>query len=633
MSQSPLGEEPEPGSTYLDAFGELAQRIRTGASFSGRERNCAFLNLGGESFADASAALGLDLAQDSRGIALCDWDHDGDIDLWMTNRTAPRLQFMRNENAAAGKNSVAFLLVGDPQGGSPLDAAGARLVLSASGTDRVQTVHLGDGFLSQSSRWLHFGLGESDKIDRVVVHWPAGNAEEFEGTETGGRYVLKQLTGKAVASQSKGSRVIEIRELELPKPTALARIWLSEPADLPNNLTLPHLPNGPVLLNLWASWCAPCLAELKAFGAVDGLPIVPINIENLEGNEVISAKEAKAILNSAGIEQAGGFADTKLIEELNKVITDRIYRHRNLPLPASFLLDKNRRIRAIYKGKGEVATIVADLEKLSEVNINPKDAAVPFPGRWSDGIFKKHPIAVASTYREGGYDDDARDYLQRSLAKIGGEDTGGNLRLADIHMRLGDIDRDAGKHESAINHYRQAIAGNPQLMPARIFLTLSLAEAGHSKEALQMVANLKAASPDNPNFLNVEADVHRALGDEAQAAAGYRSVLAINHRYIPAIEALTSILATSADAGIRDGLAAVKMAEHLGGAPGARANPRILLTIADAYAEAGNFKMALHEAENALKYLLLYGDDQKIGRLQKRIILFKEKKPYHVGQD
>jgi len=31
--------------------------------------------------------------------------------------------------------------------------------------------------------------------------------------------------------------------------------------------------------------------------------------------------------------------------------------------------------------------------------------------------------------------------------------------------------------------------------------------------------------------------------------------------------------------------------------------------------------------------LLLYGDDQKIGRLQKRIILFKEKKPYHVGQD
>ena len=62
-----------------------------------------FLNLGGESFADASAVLGFDLEQDSRGIGLCDWDHDGDVDIWMTNRTAPRLQFLRNENAAAGE--------------------------------------------------------------------------------------------------------------------------------------------------------------------------------------------------------------------------------------------------------------------------------------------------------------------------------------------------------------------------------------------------------------------------------------------------------------------------------------------------------------------------------------------------
>jgi tetratricopeptide (TPR) repeat protein len=633
VSQSPLGEEPEPGSTYIDAFRELAQRIRKGASFSGRERNCAFLNLGGESFADASAALGLDLEQDSRGIALCDWDHDGDIDLWMTNRTAPRLQFMRNESAAAGKNSVSFLLVGDLPSGCPLDAAGARLVLSAGGTDRVQTVHLGDGFLSQSSRWLHFGLGGLDKIDRVVVHWPAGGAEAFEGAEVGGRYVLKQLTGKATAEQRKGSKVVKLNELELPEPTGNTRIWLSEPADLPADLALPNFPEGPALLNLWASWCAPCLAELKAFGAVDGLPVVPINTENLEGNEGISAKKAKSILKSAGIDQAGGFANRKLIEALDKIITDRIYRHRNIPLPASFLLDKDRRVRVIYKGKVDVATVAADLKKLSEANVNPKDAAVPFPGRWSDGIFKKHPVAVARAYREGGYDEDARDYLQRSLEKISGEDAGGKLRLADVHMRLGNIDRDAGKYESAINHYRQAIAGNPQLMPARIFLTLSLAEAGRSEEALQMVANLKEVSAGNPNFLNLEADVHRALGNEAQAAAGYRSVLAINHRYIPAIEALASILATSADAGIRDGVEAVKMAEHLGGAPGARVNPRFLLTIADAYAEAGDFDRALQEAENALKYLLLYGDDQKINRLQKRTIQFKEKKPYRRGQE
>ncbi|MGI9244860.1 MAG: ASPIC/UnbV domain-containing protein, partial [Verrucomicrobiales bacterium] len=187
MSLSPLGAEPEPGGKYFDSFFELAERIRKGASFSGRERNCAFLNLGGQSFADASAALGLDLEQDSRGIALCDWDHDGDVDLWLTNRTAPRLQLLRNETAAAsgGAGWVAFFLVGDVSQGCPMDAAGARVVLSAGGSDRLQTVHLGDGFLSQSSRWLQFGLGDEPQIDRVVVHWPAGEPETFEGAQSG----------------------------------------------------------------------------------------------------------------------------------------------------------------------------------------------------------------------------------------------------------------------------------------------------------------------------------------------------------------------------------------------------------------------------------------------------------------
>ena len=32
----------------------------------------------------------------------------------------------------------------------------------------------GDGYLAQSTKWLHFGLGALDRIDRVVVTWPDG---------------------------------------------------------------------------------------------------------------------------------------------------------------------------------------------------------------------------------------------------------------------------------------------------------------------------------------------------------------------------------------------------------------------------------------------------------------------------
>ena len=636
MSQSPLGESLETGSSYIDSFHELAERIRRGASFSGRERNCAFLNLGGRSFADASAALGLDLQQDSRGIALCDWDHDGDLDFWLTNRTAPRLQFMRNENAAKGNRSVAFLLEGSQVKRCPRDAAGARLVLSAGGVDRVQTVHLGDGFLSQSSRWLHFGLAGIEKIDRVVVHWPGSEAESFEGVEGGGRYVLKQMTGKAEKMAGKGSKVLAIKDLQLLEPTETARIWLSEPAELPADLVIPNLPPRSALIVLWASWCAPCIEELRAFGTADHLPLVPLNIENLAGEEKLTAKRAEALLQSLGVEQPGDFATSEIVEALNQIVTDKIYRHRNVPVPASFLVDQQRRVRAIYKGSVDLATVVEDFGRLGDSGseADPRDAAVPFAGRWASDHFKKNPLAVAAAFRAGGYSDDARKHLENSLPEVGaGDGPDAKLRRADVHAKLGDIDYSENDFESAVAHYRRALADNPKLLPAQIFLAISLAESGQSAEATEIVAKLKAAAPGNPNFINLQADVDRTLGREAEAVAGYRQVLAINRNYVPAIEALVSILATSTDPKIRDAEEAVKWAAHLGNAPRAMITPRFLIAQADAYAAKRNFTVALHEAQRALHLVLPFGDERSIRELQDRIARYKDRKPYHVEPD
>ncbi len=623
MSQSPLIADADPESIYFDAFAQLAERIRHGASFSGRERNCAFLNLGGNSFADASAALGLDLEQDSRGIALSDWDHDGDVDLWMTNRTAPKLQFLRNETAADGAGSVAFLLVGDVARGCPLDAAGARVVISSGGSERVQTVHLGDGFLSQSSRWLQFGLGGEQQIDQVVVHWPAGEPEGFEGARRGSRLVLKQGTGTALPAAGRAPEQPVIKPLILPEPTGAARIWLSEPATLSADLEIPNLPAGPALLNLWASWCAPCLAELEAFGATDQLPVVPLNIENAGGEATISEKRALAILHSAGIEQAGGFADSALITELNTLVSARIYRHRNLPLPASFLLDKQHRVRAIYKGRVEVDQVLADLKRLDDPQLDPYDEAVPMPGQWAKPLFQSHPIAVAAAFAGGDYIDDARAYLVRSLANVGGGDAAARLRLADVYRKLGDLDREQGAFESAVSQYQRALAENPALVPARIFLTLSLAELGRSDEAFKLVEGMKRDAPGDPNFINLEADVYRAIGEDAEAVAAYRAVLAINSRYIPAIESLTSILASSDDPAVRDGAAAAEMARQLSQVPGMMGSPQLLSVAAEALAADGKLSAALDLAKKALELLVPYGDDESLRQQREQVARFK----------
>ena len=80
-------------------------------SWSGNERNCLFLNHGGKSFATASYITGFDFADDARGIAMVDWDHDGDLDMWISNRQGPQTRYL--ENQIEGTRWLSLKLTGD----------------------------------------------------------------------------------------------------------------------------------------------------------------------------------------------------------------------------------------------------------------------------------------------------------------------------------------------------------------------------------------------------------------------------------------------------------------------------------------------------------------------------------------
>ena len=141
MSQSPVDDFSSQSTLrYQQGWRALNRLLHEDRSFSGRERKCLFLNCRANSdgslnrFADASSATGFDLLDDGRGIAVCDWDFDGDLDLWMTNRTAPRVRFLRN----LGKTSNHFLAVKLEGDGKAVnrDAIGARIELYLSASDR-----------------------------------------------------------------------------------------------------------------------------------------------------------------------------------------------------------------------------------------------------------------------------------------------------------------------------------------------------------------------------------------------------------------------------------------------------------------------------------------------------------------
>jgi hypothetical protein len=45
---------------------------------------------------------------------------------------------------------------------------------------QVQEVSAASGFSSQNDRRLHYGLGTSDVVDRVIIRWPSGRTQTLE---------------------------------------------------------------------------------------------------------------------------------------------------------------------------------------------------------------------------------------------------------------------------------------------------------------------------------------------------------------------------------------------------------------------------------------------------------------------
>ena len=74
----------DQAADYLQAWQQILTWTEQGKSWSGKEKHCCFLNIPGKPFADISIVSGINFADDGRGIAVVDWDHDGRQDFWVS---------------------------------------------------------------------------------------------------------------------------------------------------------------------------------------------------------------------------------------------------------------------------------------------------------------------------------------------------------------------------------------------------------------------------------------------------------------------------------------------------------------------------------------------------------------------
>ncbi|MFN0126969.1 MAG: ASPIC/UnbV domain-containing protein [Verrucomicrobiales bacterium] len=405
--------------------------LRAGKSFSGHERHCAFLNPGGGvRFADVSALTGLDLPEDGTGVGFCDWDHDGDLDLWMANRSAPTVRFFENRHDAT--RSLQLSLAGV---GSNRDAIGSQVaVVLSDGRVLTKTLRAGEGYLSQSSKVLHFGLGPVATVERVTVRWPARNSasESFaEVSGDGGRYVLRQGAGKAtVLPLDAAPQGLATRGGKDEAGSSAHRIGLAIPLPLPPLSFASDLDGSPqavlaadgkrsVLVSLWASWCAPCLAELREVStlrdslASAGIEFLPVSVDGLTAESGGDRAKARQVLARLGWKGRSGLADERLMGLLQLTNDELLVARRALPLPSSFLIDPNGRLVAIYKGAVDFDDVRRQLESLALPFDERRRRVQPFAGRWIAPPMNFVMLNYAYRLFQNGFAKEGGDYLDR----------------------------------------------------------------------------------------------------------------------------------------------------------------------------------------------------------------------------
>lgn len=141
-----------------------------------RSPRLLFRNLDGRRFEQILDQPAVNRAESSRGLAVADFDNDGDVDLAIWNRNAP-LTLLRNDLEGGGN----WLQVEAPIGTAVTAVYGS--------LRQAQEVMSQVSFYSSCGRVLHFGLGTRQTAD-LHIRWPDGRREVRRSVPSGSRLKL-----------------------------------------------------------------------------------------------------------------------------------------------------------------------------------------------------------------------------------------------------------------------------------------------------------------------------------------------------------------------------------------------------------------------------------------------------------
>lgn len=558
------GLKPTATPDYTRNFRDLNKKVAQGKSFSGYERNTLFLSQKGNGFAEIGGLLGVDFDDDARAVAVVDWDRDGDLDVWVTNRTAPRVRLLRNNqisaHAPSANSFVAIRLIGNGKTTSR-DAIGARLTLSNSAEPQIKqirTVHAGDGFLAQSSAWTHFGLGPATDDLNLSVTWPGGGTETFSGLKAGARYTITQNEGRpSLVPPSVVPKIAQHPQPEPPDP-GMSGFWVANQVPFPmltctdnqgTTRSTADFLGKPLLVNLWATWCVPCIQELGDFAKhadalrARGATILALNVDGLSvDGSTASDANAEELLARVGFDFPRGVARQENLAKIEILIEHLSSRRRPLSIPSSFLVDAQGNVAAVYLEAVSWEQLAGDLALLNAPPPAQLKRASPRAGRWFADPRQVVDRAAylgdyATLFATNGFPKES----QRLYQMIRPQE---EVRSAHEYYNQAKSAAQQGLTKQAIELYRAAIRVDPEYGQALTGLGAMLLMQKRVNEAQSLFEKALTIDPNHATALINLAMIDRSQGDNESAITRLRKVIARNPDYAEAHLNLGSLLAS-----------------------------------------------------------------------------------------
>ena len=179
----------DPSVSQLLQKGKTADKMAIDKMPSGKVANYIFQGQQDMRFIDRLQEWGFDQPTLSNGAAYADLDNDGDLDLIINNINSSAMVYRNNSREKNNQNFLDVQLVGN----SPNTFGyGAKVIIKSKKGLQLNYLTGSRGFLSASTKIIHFGLGHEKNIDRLEVIWPSGKMQQLINVKVNQRLILKE---------------------------------------------------------------------------------------------------------------------------------------------------------------------------------------------------------------------------------------------------------------------------------------------------------------------------------------------------------------------------------------------------------------------------------------------------------